>query len=185
MAASAGQPFSDQEVLAILEKMEPGAFAGANRRLQAGRGTGWSGCVRPWRACQVKWVHFVQEVDSEQRSRSILHYVATARMMAEAIGSVLPEDFGDVSIRAALEERMPAPNSVPFPDAAAPEWKDFKVLPVHRGLAFRVQSQANKVIARTGAHAVPGGGRRPLPCRLVLPGTRPLPARILRTCRRL
>ena len=63
---------------------------------------------------QVKWAHFVQALDADPRERPPMHYVATARMMAEVVGSVLPEDFGDATIKNALLAGLPASGSKPF-----------------------------------------------------------------------
>ena len=39
-------------------------------------------------------MHFVQSLDSSPKARSVLYYCGVARAMAEAVGSVLTEDFG-------------------------------------------------------------------------------------------
>ena len=95
MAASVHpSAFTDSEVLPLLESAPAGAFAAGDRRLQATRGGGSRGGISGWvrrAAAQVKWVHFVQSLDGNPRARSALHYVATARLMAEVAGSVFEE----------------------------------------------------------------------------------------------
>lgn len=90
---------------------------------------------------QVKWAHFVQGLDADPRERTPMHYVATARMMAEVVGSVHPEDFGDASIKDALLAGLPASGTKPF-DAGGECWTGFTVTPAHRALALRVQGRA-------------------------------------------
>ena len=46
--------------------------------------------------------------------RPAKHYVATARMMAECVGSALAEDFEDASIKEVLAAGLPAAGSKPF-----------------------------------------------------------------------
>ncbi len=95
MAASVHpSAFTDREVLPLLESAPAGAFAAGDRRLQATRGEGSRGRISGWvrrAAAQVKWVHFVQSLDGNPRARSALHYVATARLMAEVARSVFEE----------------------------------------------------------------------------------------------
>ncbi len=95
MAASVHpSAFTDREVLPLLESAPAGAFAAGDRRLQATRGEGSRGRISGWvrrAAAQVKWVHFVQSLDGNPRARSALHYVATARLMAEVARSLFEE----------------------------------------------------------------------------------------------
>ena len=84
----------------------------------------------------------MQAVDAEPRERSAMHYVATARMMAECVGSALAEDFADASIKEVLAAGLPAANSQPFNAGEGKGWAEFKVTPAHRALALRVQGRA-------------------------------------------
>ncbi|CAK0794613.1 unnamed protein product, partial [Prorocentrum cordatum] len=71
-----------------------------------------------------------------------MHYAATARMMAECVGSALAEDFADASIKEVLAAELPAANSQPFNAGEGKGWAEFKVTPAHRALALRVQGRA-------------------------------------------
>ena len=71
-----------------------------------------------------------------------MHYVATARMMAECVGSALAEDFADASIKDVLAAGLPAANTQPFGAGDGKGWAEFKVTPAHRALALRVQGRA-------------------------------------------
>jgi hypothetical protein len=56
----------------------------------------------------LRWVSYVQGADKNPRSRAPLHYVVAARLGAEIVGSMVPEDWSDPSVRPHLERGLPA-----------------------------------------------------------------------------
>ena len=111
-------------------------------------------------------MHYVQAADAEPRERPAMHYAATARMMAECVGSALAEDFADASIKEALAAGLPASGSEPFSAGGGEGWAEFTVTPAHRALALRVQGRAQARAFLAIRRATPGVGgalRRVMP----------------------
>ena len=108
----------------------------------------------------------MQAADAEPRERPAMHYVATARMMAECVGSALAEDFADASIKEALAAGLPASGTKPFSAGGGEGWAEFTVTPAHRALALRVQGRAQARAFLAIRRATPGVGgalRRVMP----------------------
>lgn len=122
--AMAHGTWNDIEVMTCVDKITDKTFVGAERRLTVCALTCAPACMVELAAshAQCKWVHYVQGVDSNPRARSALHYVAVARAMATAVGSVMVEDFADASVRESMRRRLPADDSCPFASDEDEAW---------------------------------------------------------------
>ena len=141
--SGADSSHSDRDVLPLIEQCPSGAWVSAGKR------------------DIVKFIHFVQSVDANPKARPVLHYVATARVLVELVGSALVEDFSDASIKEAMAARLAGIGSVPFSGegGGGGEWATWAVTPAHRALAFRAQAkaQAGQCLVGTATEGRPAG----------------------------
>ena len=86
-----------------------------------------------------------------------MYYCGVARAMADAVGSVLTEDFGEASVRASLERRLPADDAMPF----ASEGDKARVAP---GLLGRTHPAVTRRIGKS-SNGCPHTAALPCGCR--------------------
>ena len=138
--------FSDQEILAVLEKCPESAFGGGSRRLA------------------TKWVHFVATADADPRSsHPVMHYASVARLLAETVGSVHAVDFSEPDVKA-IVALAATPKAAPWDaDGEAAEWRAVKLSPAQCMLALRVLKKAAAAAGEAegrepaSGSALPGG----------------------------
>ena len=95
------------------------------------------------------WVQYVTSVhNSPPDAHPLLFYAATARALADAIGSVEPADYCEKQMRDFVLSGMQA-NATPFAQDTDENWKAFVVKPAHISLALKVQTKAQRELAGT------------------------------------
>ena len=92
---------------------------------------------------QVQWLQHVMGVDSAPRqAHPVLFYAASARVLAEAMGTTHPMDYEESAMADHIRDAV-QPRAKPFDaDGENPEWRAVVILPAHLALCLRVQHRA-------------------------------------------
>ena len=87
---------------------------------------------------QAEWLTFVASVDKAPKAngRPMQYYVATAWMMADAMGTCAKHEFGEASVKESLCKKL-VEGAKPFSGHADSGWKSIQVSCAQVGLIRR------------------------------------------------